>query len=192
MLNSAARLRVCPARHLTRSTILSQVPSSWAAIQRPELPHLLERIEAKIWQKVQEQCAILHTHLDSLSDVAVSMKMEVSALHELSLTPVIGKEPPKDPESDMSNPDESAALFLLTSLPGLVARIDRLVACYVQELELKVGMAVDLTRTRDRKTLTAYLSAWTVQVFVDDEDLQALTDQIETEAVLSKTEAVVQ
>jgi hypothetical protein len=62
----------------------------------------------------------------------------------------------------------------------------------VQELELKVGMAVDLTRTRDRKTLTAYLSAWTVQVFVDDEDLQALTDQIETEAVLSKTEAVVQ
>ena len=54
-----------------------------------------------------------------------------------------------------------------------------------QELELKVGMAADFMKTRDRTTLTAYLSAWTLQVFVDDEELKELEEQIETEKVLS-------
>ena len=58
-------------------------------------------------------------------------------------------------------------------------------ACLPQELELKTGMALDLMKTRDRTTLTAYLSAWTLQVFVNDDELQQLAEQIETENVLA-------
>jgi hypothetical protein len=38
-----------------------------------------------------------------------------------------------------------------------------------------------------RQALTAYLSAWTLEVYLDDEQLDLLREQIETESVLGAT-----
>mmetsp|Transcript_8797 Transcript_8797/g.13971 ORF Transcript_8797/g.13971 Transcript_8797/m.13971 type:complete len:117 (+) Transcript_8797:115-465(+) len=114
------------------------------------------------------------------------MKTEVADLYDMSLLPITIKGSRADSSTSASDQEE-VALFLITPLPTLVARLSLLVASFVQELEIKVGMAVELTKIRDRTVLTAYLSAWTLQVFVDDDELRSLTDMIDTEKILAVT-----
>lgn len=160
------------------------IPSSWQALtQDGAFPELLPRIEGRMWESVHQASEALLEGLTELSSILMRMRKEVAEMEEVVVVGMQVKQ--QAAAQDASDDGGAEALFLVSQLPVFWRLFAQVADMYQQELQGKSMLAAELPITRDRVTLSAYLSAWTLQVFVDERRLEEVEQQIQAESVLA-------
>mmetsp|Transcript_10932 Transcript_10932/g.30599 ORF Transcript_10932/g.30599 Transcript_10932/m.30599 type:complete len:166 (+) Transcript_10932:50-547(+) len=150
--------------------------------------------EAKIWSQIATHSAELSQHLDSFGKILVQMRLSLSSLEDVAYSF-------HDNLIKIGVGEDNQPLFLVSPAMELASLAREIVNMHSKELSVKCAIADDLSRGGEaassanatnlsgnsnttRTALGAYLSAWTLQLYLDDARLQEIDCIFRTESVL--------
>ncbi|EKX40243.1 hypothetical protein GUITHDRAFT_142959 [Guillardia theta CCMP2712] len=149
--------------------------SSILELERLDLSTSWEKLagdEGKMWNEI-------YTHNDMLQQAR--MQLVMSDMDDIVC--MASRESQEEEEEEEEGGERP--LFLVSSLPTIADRMRAVVEQHEEDLKLKCAMAVDMPSRRERVVLTAYLSAWTLQVMIDSSEVKELSSMLEAESVLA-------
>uniref|UniRef100_A0A7S4KNJ0 Uncharacterized protein n=1 Tax=Guillardia theta TaxID=55529 RepID=A0A7S4KNJ0_GUITH len=155
--------------------------TSWEKLAGDEVPALMERIEGKMWNEIYTHNDMLQQELAALGLIVARMQLVMSDMDDIVC--MASRESQEEEEEEEEGGERP--LFLVSSLPTIADRMRAVVEQHEEDLKLKCAMAVDMPSRRERVVLTAYLSAWTLQVMIDSSEVKELSSMLEAESVLA-------